>query len=151
MMSTQHWRLTYYYWNPTPSSVLTVTPAIITTYEVSRSLFFFFQAEDGIRDSSVTGVQTCALPISLPRATTNESITKNWPSLPKNISPKWSSRAAAHTRTSSLLHMPCQLVDRQHHGVAGNAGDIHDDRLVPAGKARRNHDIDLIEADEARR
>src|SRR5438093_9399662 len=28
--------------------------------------FFFFQAEDGIRDWSVTGVQTCALPI-LPR------------------------------------------------------------------------------------
>src|SRR5256886_3521352 len=30
-------------------------------------LFFFFQAEDGIRDLTVTGVQTCALPIcSLP-------------------------------------------------------------------------------------
>ena len=29
---------------------------------------FFFQAEDGIRDWSVTGVQTCALPISMPRA-----------------------------------------------------------------------------------
>src|SRR5260370_21356429 len=29
------------------------------------SIFFFFQAEDGIRDSSVTGVQTCALPICL--------------------------------------------------------------------------------------
>src|SRR5436189_890431 len=28
------------------------------------SFFFFFQAEDGIRDTSVTGVQTCALPIS---------------------------------------------------------------------------------------
>src|SRR2546425_8031188 len=28
-------------------------------------LFFFFQAEDGIRDKLVTGVQTCALPISL--------------------------------------------------------------------------------------
>src|SRR5207302_9031431 len=27
--------------------------------------FFFFQAEDGIRDFHVTGVQTCALPISL--------------------------------------------------------------------------------------
>src|SRR5206468_10045071 len=26
-------------------------------------LFFFFQAEDGIRDQIVTGVQTCALPI----------------------------------------------------------------------------------------
>src|SRR5207237_5546648 len=30
------------------------------------AFLFFFQAEDGIRDSSVTGVQTCALPISLP-------------------------------------------------------------------------------------
>src|SRR4029434_4056415 len=29
-----------------------------------RCVLFFFQAEDGIRDSSVTGVQTCALPIS---------------------------------------------------------------------------------------
>src|SRR5437763_1348207 len=28
------------------------------------ALLFFFQAEDGIRDTSVTGVQTCALPIS---------------------------------------------------------------------------------------
>src|SRR5690625_7696108 len=27
-------------------------------------MFFFFQAEDGIRDGHVTGVQTCALPIS---------------------------------------------------------------------------------------
>src|SRR2546426_1868984 len=27
--------------------------------------FFFFQAEDGIRDYKVTGVQTCALPISV--------------------------------------------------------------------------------------
>src|SRR5260370_11023883 len=31
---------------------------------VQLRLVFFFQAEDGIRDSSVTGVQTCALPIS---------------------------------------------------------------------------------------
>src|SRR5256885_12668111 len=30
--------------------------------------FFFFQAEDGIRDYKVTGVQTCALPISLAAA-----------------------------------------------------------------------------------
>src|SRR3989442_2889110 len=32
------------------------------------AVFFFFQAEDGIRDADVTGVQTCALPISLPLA-----------------------------------------------------------------------------------
>src|SRR2546422_9375405 len=31
---------------------------------MSSPIFFFFQAEDGIRDVAVTGVQTCALPIS---------------------------------------------------------------------------------------
>src|SRR2546430_9870757 len=30
-----------------------------------HGLYFFFQAEDGIRDLTVTGVQTCALPILL--------------------------------------------------------------------------------------
>ena len=32
-----------------------------------KVIIFFFQAEDGIRDLTVTGVQTCALPISLPK------------------------------------------------------------------------------------
>src|SRR5699024_12005379 len=39
-------------------------------------IFFFFQAEDGIRDRNVTGVQTCALPIlasALSYATTSSS------------------------------------------------------------------------------
>src|SRR5256885_7658660 len=34
-----------------------------TAVVLRRVLFFFFQAEDGIRDYKVTGVQTCALPI----------------------------------------------------------------------------------------
>src|SRR5260370_19573766 len=38
-----------------------VPPAARSTLASCR--FFFFKAEDGIRDSSVTGVQTCALPI----------------------------------------------------------------------------------------
>src|SRR5699024_11250883 len=37
------------------------------------SRFFFFQAEDGIRDRNVTGVQTCALPISSRR---NEKVKR---------------------------------------------------------------------------
>src|SRR5215211_8319603 len=42
------------------------------------SLFFFFQAEDGIRDHCVTGVQTCALPICWQRPT--PSVTQIvWP------------------------------------------------------------------------
>src|SRR5690606_38071147 len=39
-------------------------------------LFFFFQAEDGIRDFHVTGVQTCALPILL-----SELPVAVWPKL----------------------------------------------------------------------
>src|SRR5207245_5319646 len=37
---------------------------ILCLYYYSYFFFFFFQAEDGIRDATVTGVQTCALPIS---------------------------------------------------------------------------------------
>src|SRR2546430_4323395 len=37
---------------------------MMTLIMVRMSLIFFFQAEDGIRDLTVTGVQTCALPIS---------------------------------------------------------------------------------------
>src|SRR5437763_8795495 len=36
---------------------------LAVTSSLVPSVFFFFQAEDGIRDTSVTGVQTCALPI----------------------------------------------------------------------------------------
>src|SRR5579859_8185003 len=32
--------------------------------DAASPFFFFFQADDGIRDLTVTGVQTCALPIS---------------------------------------------------------------------------------------
>src|SRR2546430_10864455 len=49
---------------------------------------FFFQAEDGIRDLTVTGVQTCALPISRSSKA------------PRNISPlipEWQSRYAINS------------------------------------------------------
>src|SRR2546427_625797 len=46
-------------------------------------VFFFFQAEDGIRDLTVTGVQTCALPIS-PRRTRR--------SAPPSVWRRWSGR-----------------------------------------------------------
>src|SRR5699024_12085049 len=40
----------------------------------NAAYFFFFQAEDGIRDRNVTGVQTCALPIFTDNAVTYPSI-----------------------------------------------------------------------------
>src|SRR5256885_8193450 len=46
---------------PTPER--TRVDFLFNSHYVSGLLFFFFQAEDGIRDYKVTGVQTCALPI----------------------------------------------------------------------------------------
>src|SRR2546429_5803498 len=52
---TGHWRLP-------PSE--TFAAAFLVRCWGAGGVFFFFQAEDGIRDVAVTGVQTCALPIS---------------------------------------------------------------------------------------
>src|SRR5205823_6826898 len=41
--------------------------AVGASYDRDKFCFFFFQAEDGIRDKLVTGVQTCALPILMSR------------------------------------------------------------------------------------
>src|SRR3712207_7021329 len=56
----------------------------------------FFQAEDGIRDIGVTGVQTCALPISLPFWSSTTATTAGSPGPP---APSWSS--AGRRRGSS--------------------------------------------------
>src|SRR2546430_8921778 len=49
---------------------------------LSIFLFFFFQAEDGIRDLTVTGVQTCALPISIVLSTVGVAAGINGPTQP---------------------------------------------------------------------
>ena len=46
-------------WNVCECGFLAVVDAVLCVVV----FFFFFQAEDGIRDYKVTGVQTCALPI----------------------------------------------------------------------------------------
>src|SRR5216684_7549037 len=48
-------------------------------------LFFFFQAEDGIRDVAVTGVQTCALPICDRRAEREEMTAFTADRLPAHL------------------------------------------------------------------
>src|SRR2546430_5849247 len=70
-------------------------------------VFFFFQAEDGIRDLTVTGVQTCALPISLrvlmPKSCKSPA-PRPAPPLSSTVSPlaprpsKRTSRAATSTK-----------------------------------------------------
>src|SRR3712207_8267998 len=68
-----------------------------------REFIFFFQAEDGIRDIGVTGVQTCALPIS----TSVRTATPSCSSLPRQP-----------TAYLSLLHMMCN----KNHARFGGTG-----------------------------
>src|SRR5256885_5742362 len=67
--------------------------------------FFFFQAEDGIRDYKVTGVQTCALPISFPFLGVFWSGSRPWRILRR----RRLKRSEEHT---SELQSPCNLVCR---------------------------------------
>src|SRR3989454_6499901 len=48
----------------------------ITGFVYYYTFFFFFQAEDGIRDYKVTGVQTCALPIFHPLGRVQEAVER---------------------------------------------------------------------------
>src|SRR5688572_33497162 len=50
--------------------------------------FFFFQAEDGIRDLTVTGVQTCALPICFQVLQTGYFLNGHGPSRLQSLPPR---------------------------------------------------------------
>src|SRR5207248_7931879 len=54
-----------------------VIPVADILEPISDTSFFFFQAEDGIRDRTVTGVQTCALPICFRYRRHGVNIPKN--------------------------------------------------------------------------
>src|SRR2546427_2941404 len=69
-------------------------------------VFFFFQAEDGIRDLTVTGVQTCALPIS---RVTRGAVMSFMHKLSKRLALMKASFAAAAVTTLAA----CNLQDRR--------------------------------------
>src|SRR3712207_8915283 len=66
--------------------------------------FFFFQAEDGIRDIGVTGVQTCALPIfvNIRVASPTEARSLNPSAENKLTSSAWSKLTSASGREKGL-------------------------------------------------
>src|SRR2546422_5133647 len=85
--------------------------------------FFFFQAEDGIRDVAVTGVQTCALPIltrctppGMCRTLSHAPSLVGWrPTGCQSVKSPASSTVAARSEehTSELqsrLHLVCRLL-----------------------------------------
>src|SRR5699024_12238114 len=99
---------------------LLLTPTLVSVLIVF--LLFFFQAEDGIRDRNVTGVQTCALPISGGSQTTSCSSTSR-PSFslifPSHSTASWimppkATRARFIQHPLLLLCFPSQLYFPKH-------------------------------------
>src|SRR3712207_7154871 len=70
--------------------------------------FFFFQAEDGIRDIGVTGVQTCALPISV------DSV-----GMPRRVPVRGRGDAGPADDPTGLSGGRLTWVDGRHRGVDG--------------------------------
>src|SRR3989449_592668 len=88
-----------------------------SAWVTGSGIFFFFQAEDGIRDVAVTGVQTCALPIS------PQSRRVDRPNLVKSDEPCTALKAARdaprvglsarrHRRDHDRVQVAIQLVGR---------------------------------------
>src|SRR5438445_2416603 len=78
-------------------------------------LHFFFQAEDGIRDIGVTGVQTCALPISNTASCGNRSAMRSnhargSTGVPRSeerrVGKEWRCPRMAHASTATLRWCP---------------------------------------------
>src|SRR3989441_2937321 len=78
------------------------------------SFFFFFQAEDGIRDKLVTGVQTCALPIYVPEVALRQVDACA-------VDEDVDAAVALEDRGGDLRHL-------------GLVGDVHRERLALAGR-----------------
>src|SRR5438093_11833185 len=105
--------------------------------------FFFFQAEDGIRDWSVTGVQTCALPIYT-AGPVGAGVPPDSQDRPHDRRPRWGggARAEARERGDSVSEL----------GSAGGRGpDCHPGRgEVTAtgkhGKRKRSGDLTRVTA-----
>src|SRR5437762_4997228 len=83
--------------------------------------FFFFQAEDGIRDTSVTGVQTCALPICpmsnglgsfIPRSRSPATCAGDRRRTLKRLRAiSWADRSEEHTsELQSPMYLVCRLL-----------------------------------------
>src|SRR6266700_6538233 len=98
--------------------------------------FFFFQAEDGIRDFHVTGVQTCALPISIFVATyeliknkaydTNRSVTTSTGEMVQANQLRWHQMAAGANQTSQQINHDMTVnMNATDRNVSNSANDMY--------------------------
>src|SRR5699024_12519430 len=97
-----------------------------------RRTLFFFQAEDGIRDRNVTGVQTCALPISpsIPATKSPPRAPRSWHRPPAR---PWSEIGRASCRERVSISGGAVSWKRKTH-------EMSDTRYTSASRSKMNPD-----------
>src|SRR5256885_7614358 len=116
---------------------------------VHLCFFFFFQAEDGIRDYKVTGVQTCALPISPPPDGGQGRVAGSHPALSLQAGARWGAGDRRALRRPGIRSNPRTARaagDPRAPPPRGRRGSVragHDDRAPrrgwPVAGARAHH------------
>src|SRR5699024_11593773 len=104
--------------------------------------FFFFQAEDGIRDRNVTGVQTCALPILL-KTVFDEFSDDIIAASPVYSTPPWGVEDQDEFLNAVIIvdveQTPLELLHR------GQALEQAADRVRERHWGPRTSDVDIVE------
>src|SRR2546427_6595148 len=105
--------------------------------------FFFFQAEDGIRDLTVTGVQTCALPISPDAADQREA------AIAKRLD-RLSRHAERMERDQNIQIETLALFIRYFLTVSTPVPEAHQDAARAQGKARFEQFVEQLDRKSTR-
>src|SRR3712207_9479088 len=105
-------------------------------------MFFFFQAEDGIRDIGVTGVQTCALPISAVSGDRTRLIQVFWNLLNNAVkfSPEGGRvRVSLSADGGGSARGPVEDDGDRQSGVEGKSVDLGGRRIIKKKKTHEQH------------
>src|SRR3989449_6672327 len=126
----------------TPQDTARMGPGVLER-DVCRIVFFFFQAEDGIRDVAVTGVQTCALPISRAGGRRRASPFRGrapYPAFPRTR-PRTGRRAPIRSEFARAGPAPPASAGPEQReresGGEGKRGDLGGRRVIKKKKKRR--------------
>src|SRR2546425_4421629 len=113
-------------------------PADNSFWRYDRNILFFFQAEDGIRDKLVTGVQTCALPIYLRLASAATAARREPARESGQIEHLHLERRGPEVAIVGAEHEPMEpsrlVVRSRHHGGGAGGRSPRDPRLRGAGR-----------------